>query len=157
MRLGDLIKREFALITGNYQTLIISWVLMDLAMKMPVPNYQYYVQAPGGTSLALGIIGFANFFALAIIAFPGGYLADKYWRRWLITTMTFGMALSANLVDQQNRGKVWGFTNFIDYIATGVAMLLGNYLYVSIIPEMPFYVAFGLVVPRVPHNSVFNT
>jgi MFS family permease len=31
---------------------------------------------------------------MAVVAFPGGYLADKYGRRWLITTMTFGMALS---------------------------------------------------------------
>ncbi|MDI6805193.1 MAG: MFS transporter, partial [Candidatus Bathyarchaeia archaeon] len=32
--------------------------------------------------------------AMAIVAFPGGYLADKYGRRKLITTMTFVMALS---------------------------------------------------------------
>jgi MFS family permease len=47
--------------------------------------------------VALGIIGFANFLAMAVVAFPGGYLADKYGRRWLITTMTFGMALSTLL------------------------------------------------------------
>jgi len=67
---------------------------MDLAMEMPVPNFQYYVQALGGTGLALGIIGLANWVSMAIVAFPGGYLADKYGRRWLITTMTFVMALS---------------------------------------------------------------
>ena len=67
---------------------------MDLAMEMPSPNFQYYVQALGGTGLELGIIGLANFLALAIVAFPGGYLADKYGRRRLITTMTFGMAMS---------------------------------------------------------------
>ncbi len=67
---------------------------MDLAMEMPTPNFQYYVQALGGTGVVLGIIGFANFLAMAVVAFPGGYLADKYGRRWLITTMTFGMALS---------------------------------------------------------------
>jgi len=70
---------------------------MDLAMEMPAPNYQLYVQdVLGGKDfpLALGIIGFANFFAMAVVAFPGGYLADKYGRRWLITTMTFAMALS---------------------------------------------------------------
>jgi MFS family permease len=44
--------------------------------------------------MALGLIGLANFLAMAAVAFPGGYLADKYGRRWLITTMTFGMALS---------------------------------------------------------------
>jgi len=94
MGLVDALRREFSFITGNYQILIVSWIIMDLAMEMPVPNFQYYVQALGGTGVALGIIGFANFLAMAVVAFPGGYLADKYGRRWLITTMTFGMALS---------------------------------------------------------------
>lgn len=97
MGLGDILRREFGFISGNYQVLVISWVIMDLAMEMPVVNFQYYVQdVLGGNSfpMALGIIGFANWFAMAIVAFPGGYLADKYGRRWLITTMTFVMALS---------------------------------------------------------------
>jgi len=92
--LGDILRREFSFITGNYQILVVSWIIMDLAMEMPTPNFQYYVQALGGTGVALGMIGFANFLAMAVVAFPGGYLADKYGRRWLITTMTFGMALS---------------------------------------------------------------
>jgi len=91
-----LLRREFGFISGNYRILIISWVIMDIAMETPAPNYQYYVQALGGKEfpMALGIIGFANFLAMAVVAFPGGYPADKYGRRWLITTMTFGLALS---------------------------------------------------------------
>ena len=88
------IKRQFSFITGNYRVLIVSWIIMDLATEMPTPNFQYYVQALGGTGLELGIIGFTNFLCLALVAFPGGYLADKYGRRQLITTMTFGMAVS---------------------------------------------------------------
>jgi MFS family permease len=94
IKLGALLKREFSFISGNYQVLIISWVIMDLALEMPVPNFQYYVTALNGTGLALGLIGLSNWVAMAIVAFPGGYLADKYGRRWLITTMTFIMALS---------------------------------------------------------------
>jgi len=94
MGLGDVLRREFSFITGNYRILVVSWIIMDLAMEMPAPNFQYYVQALGGTGVALGIIGLANFLAMAAVAFPGGYLTDKYGRRWLITTMTFGMALS---------------------------------------------------------------
>ena len=94
MGFGDVLRREFSFITGNYRILVVSWILMDLAMEMPVPNFQYYVQNLGGTGVALGLIGLANFLAMAAVALPGGYLADKYGRRWLITTMTFGMALS---------------------------------------------------------------
>jgi DHA1 family tetracycline resistance protein-like MFS transporter len=96
MGIADYLRKEFSFVTGNYRILIISWMIMDLAMEMPVPNYQYYVEALGGKEfpMALGIIGLANFLGMAAVAFPGGYLADKYGRRWLITTMTFGMALS---------------------------------------------------------------
>jgi MFS family permease len=96
MGIKDFLRREFSFISGNYRILIISWIIMDIAMETPVPNYQYYIQALGGKDfpLALGIIGLANFLAMAAVAFPGGYLADKYGRRWLITTMTFGMAFS---------------------------------------------------------------
>ncbi|MCW3981868.1 MAG: MFS transporter [Candidatus Bathyarchaeota archaeon] len=95
MGIMDFLRREFSFITGNYRILVISWMIMDLAMEMPNPNFQYYVQdVLGGPPLALGTIGLANFLAMAAVAFPGGYLADKYGRRWLITTMTFVMALS---------------------------------------------------------------
>ncbi|HEX9262631.1 MAG TPA: MFS transporter [Candidatus Bathyarchaeia archaeon] len=69
--------------------------MMDLASEMPTPNFQYYVQEVlGGSGLELGLIGLVGFLCMAAVAFPGGYLADKYGRRWLITTMTFGMASS---------------------------------------------------------------
>jgi MFS family permease len=70
-------------------------MIMDLAMEMPSPNFQYYIRdVLGGPPMALGLIGLASFLAMAAVAFPGGYLTDKYGRRWLITTMTFVMALS---------------------------------------------------------------
>ena len=67
---------------------------MDIAWEMPNPNFQYYVEALGGTEVSLGIIGLANFLGMAIVAFPGGYLADKCGRQKLVSTMSFGIALS---------------------------------------------------------------
>jgi len=96
MELRSFIQREFSFVRGNYLTLIVSWILMDMGMDMPVPYYQQYIDALGGNvfPMALGIIGFANFFTMAFVAVPGGFLADKFGRRWLIVTMTFGIALS---------------------------------------------------------------
>jgi MFS family permease len=95
MGLVNVLRREFSFITGNYRILVFSWIIMDLAMEMPAPNFQYYVNdVLHGPPMALGIIGLANFLAMAVVAFPGGYLADKYGRRWLISTMTFAIALS---------------------------------------------------------------
>lgn len=93
-RFRDFLWREFSFITGNYRILVFSWMIMDLAFEMPASNFQYYVEALGGPPVALGLIGLGNFLAMAVVAFPGGYLADKYGRRWLISTMTFAMALS---------------------------------------------------------------
>ena len=96
MRLTGFLQREFSFVSGNYLILMVSWMLMDIGTEMPAPYYQQYVDALGGSTfpMALGIIGFANFLAMALVAVPGGFLADKFGRRWLITTMTFGMALS---------------------------------------------------------------
>jgi MFS family permease len=88
------LRKEFSFIEGNYRILVVSWILMDIAWEMPNPNFQYYVVALGGSGIALGLIGFVNFLGMAIVAFPGGYLADKYGRQKLVSTMSFGIALS---------------------------------------------------------------
>ncbi len=93
-RFKEFLWREFSFISGNYRILVMSWMIMDIAMEMPQSNFQFYVEALGGPPVALGLIGLGNFLAMAAVALPGGYLADRYGRRWLITTMTFGMALS---------------------------------------------------------------
>jgi len=96
MGFGDALRREFSFVRGNYLILVISWILMDIGQEMPVPYYQQYVDALGGNvfPMALGIIGLTNFVAMAFVAVPGGFLADKFGRRWLIVTMTFGIGIS---------------------------------------------------------------
>lgn len=88
------LKREFSFIRGNYLVLVISWIFMDFAGEIPGTYYSLYILALGGTEFSIGLIGFASFLALASVQFPGGYLADKFGRRWLVSTMTFGVALS---------------------------------------------------------------
>ena len=94
MPFGDRLRKEFGFIRGNYLILILSWILMDFAGELAAPYYPEYVRQLGATESIVGVIGFVAFIALASVQFPGGYLADKYGRRWLVSTLTFGVALS---------------------------------------------------------------
>jgi len=67
---------------------------MDFAGELPGTYYPEYVRQLGATESLVGAIGFVSFLALASVQFPGGYLADKYGRQWLVSTLTFGVALS---------------------------------------------------------------
>lgn len=88
------LRKEFSFIKGNYAVLVTSWIIVDFASELPMAYFGLYVLGLGATATILGLIGFSQFLALASLQFPGGYLADKYGRKWLISTMTFGVALS---------------------------------------------------------------
>lgn len=88
------LKQEFSFIKGNYAVLVLSWVLLDFASEIPVAYYALYVLGLGATETILGTIGLFQFLALASMQFPGGYIADKFGRKWIICLMTFGVALS---------------------------------------------------------------
>jgi len=89
------IKAEFSFVRGNYLLLVLSWILMDFALELPNIFYgPYVVYDLYGTPVILGLIGFISLIVLALVQFPGGYLADKYGRKWLISTMTIGVGIS---------------------------------------------------------------
>lgn len=94
MPFRDKLRTEFGFIKGNYATLVVSWILIDFAMELPATYYSLYVLKLGATETILGMIGLFSFLALASMQFPGGYLADKFGRKWIVSTMTFGVALS---------------------------------------------------------------
>ena len=88
------LKQEFSFIRGNYAVLVVSWILLDFASEIPAAYYALYVLGLGATETILGTIGLFQFLALASMQFPGGYIADKFGRKWIICSMTFGVALS---------------------------------------------------------------
>jgi len=90
----ETLRQEFSFIRGNYLILIMSWILMDFAGEIPGVYYSDYVIQLGGTATILGLIMLVSLLVLASVQFPGGFLADKYGRRWLISTLTFGVAIS---------------------------------------------------------------
>jgi DHA1 family multidrug resistance protein-like MFS transporter len=90
----ETLKSEFSFVKGNYAVMVISWILVDFAAELPATYFSLYVLGLGATETILGVIGLSQFLALASLQFPGGYLADKYGRKWLISTMTFGVTFS---------------------------------------------------------------
>lgn len=59
--------------------------------------------------------------------------------------MSGALALSTDLTEPVNRGKVVGFNNFFGYIIMGIGMLLGGYLYENFMPQSPFIISLGTV------------
>ena len=47
----------------------------------------------GASPFLLSVMFFIGSLTIALVQFPGGYLADKHGRKWLIGTMSFGLAL----------------------------------------------------------------
>ncbi len=88
------IRSEFGFIRGNFLLIIIGWLLIDFTQEMAFTYYPYYVEALGGTPAIVGLIGALSSIISAVIKFPGGYLADKYGRKSIITKMTFMAAFS---------------------------------------------------------------
>ncbi len=94
MGFAERLRGEFSFFVGNYMILIVSWILIDFAQELPGTYFSDFVLELGGSPTVLGLITAASMLALAAVQFPGGYLADRYGRRWLVSTLTFGVALS---------------------------------------------------------------
>jgi MFS family permease len=97
MNLFSRFRSRYAFIKGNFLLLTITWILMFFAQPIPQTYAGSYYRSLGATDFLLGVIGFSGSIAIALVQFPGGYLADKHGRRWLVYTMTFGVALSSIL------------------------------------------------------------
>jgi MFS family permease len=93
MKLSSLFRGESAVLRGNFLILTLSWAIMYFAAPIPQTYASLYYLSLGADEFLLSIIGFAGSIAIALVQFPGGYLADKHGRRWLVATMTYGLAI----------------------------------------------------------------
>src|SRR3972149_214408 len=91
------LKDEFSFVRGNVLVLAVTLIIVNFMSAIPFTFYPKYVEELGGTPFIVGVIGFASFLILALVQFPGGYLADKHGRRWLTVAMTFGVAVTSFL------------------------------------------------------------
>jgi MFS family permease len=92
MKLSSLFRGKSAVLKGNFLILTLSWAIMYFAGPIPQTYASLYYLSLGADAFLLSVIGFAGSIAIALVQFPGGYLADKHGRRWLVATMTYGLA-----------------------------------------------------------------
>jgi MFS family permease len=97
MNLSGLFRGDSAVLRGNFLLITVSWAILFTAQPIPATYSSLYYLHLGANDFLLGVMGFAGSIAVALVQFPGGYLADKHGRRWLVTTMTFGLAVSTLL------------------------------------------------------------
>lgn len=88
------LRSEFDFVQGNFLVMVMSWLFLDFFTELPGTYYPLYVKALGGTASSIGLIGAIQHVAIALVQIPGGYLTDKYGRRWLIASMTFVAAFA---------------------------------------------------------------
>ena len=92
MKLSSLFRGDSAVLRGNFLLITLSWIIMFSAQPIPDTYASLFYIHLGADTFLISIIGFAGSIAVALVQFPGGYLADKHGRRWLIVSMTFGLA-----------------------------------------------------------------
>jgi len=93
MKLSALFRGDSAILRGNFLIITVSWIIMFSAQPIPATYASLFYLHLGASVFLISIMGFAGSIAVALVQFPGGYLADKHGRRWLIVSMTFGLAV----------------------------------------------------------------
>ena len=87
------LRQEFSFIHGNVLVIMTTWAVTDFATLLPDSYYSLYVEALGASALLLGAILSVASFAMAFLQLVGGYWTDRYGRKPLIISMSFGKAL----------------------------------------------------------------
>ena len=95
MKVSNLFRGDSAVLRGNFLLITVSWIILFAAQPIPDTYASLFYLHLGADAFLLSIIGFAGSIAVALVQFPGGYLADKHGRRWLIVSMTFGLAIGS--------------------------------------------------------------
>jgi MFS family permease len=83
------LREEFSFVHGNVLILISTWAITDFANFLPSTYYSLYVEALGASTFLLGAILSAASLAMAFLLLAGGYWADKYGRKLIITSISF--------------------------------------------------------------------
>lgn len=93
MRLSERLRGSNAVLSGNFLVLLFTWIVMFSTLPIADTYSSLYFLNLGATPFVLSVMLFVGSLTIAFVQFPGGYLADKHGRKWLIVTMSFGLAL----------------------------------------------------------------
>ncbi len=133
MKLSSAFRGESSVMKGNFLILTLSWTIMYFAGPIPQTYASLYYLSLGADEFLLSVIGFSGSIAIALVQFPGGYLADKHGRRWLVSTMTYGLAVGAFLFII---APSWPFI-ILGSIIQSVCAIYGPALMAMVIDSLP--------------------
>jgi len=83
---------NFSFLRGNLLILTISWMFWFPALRLAESYGQLYIFALGASTFIVGIISSVSTVTLSIVRILGGYIADRFGRKKILTTMTFAIA-----------------------------------------------------------------
>ena len=129
--------------------MIASWLILDFASELPFTYYPLYIEALGGTAATIGLIGAVEAIARGIVQIPGGYLADKYGRKWLIASMTFVAAFSRLFYIF---APTWEWI-LVGAFLVGITNIYGPALMAIVADSVPEGEAGDGIQPHKPHSQ----
>jgi len=88
------LKEEFSFLKGNLLVLIVSYTVFRITDSMTFSFQSLYIRELGASPLLLGLMSSLGSLIIAIVRIPGAHVADRYGRKSVIATFTFGVAFS---------------------------------------------------------------
>ncbi len=160
MKFRELFRGDQAVLRGNFLIITVSWIIMFSVQPIPDTYASLFYLHLGANELLLSIVYFAGSIAVALVQFPGGYLADKHGRRWLVVSMTFGLAFGSLLFVF---APSWQFI-LIGLLVQNICSIYGPALMTMVIDSLPANnrgagFSFQSVItlcscqPRLSHNT----
>ena len=85
---------NFSLLRGNLLILAISWMIWFPALRLTDAYAQPYIKELGTSEFIIGAISSIATVTLAIVRILGGYVADRFGRKNILTIMSFAISSS---------------------------------------------------------------
>jgi MFS family permease len=85
---------NFSFLKGNVLIIILSWIVWYPALGLIGGYNQLYIYALGASAIIVGAINSVSTVTLSIVRILGGYIADRFGRKNVLTSMAFASAFT---------------------------------------------------------------